>query len=142
MLPFKSLLIMSLVGVACSLPATSLHAQEQKLDRSAAIQGAEIFRTYCASCHGREAKGDGPLAKDLKVPPANLTELNERHGGEFPYEMVVDTIEHGRSVRGHGTQDMPAWGDAFKMTSQSETEVQAKIRQLAHYLWSVQVGDP
>jgi mono/diheme cytochrome c family protein len=109
-----------------------------KLDDAAAVAGERLFATYCRACHGKSAQGDGPLAADLKVKPADLTKLSGSNAGTFPYEMVVKTIDHGRSVRGHGTEDMPAWGDAFKMTSQSGDEPKQMMRDLAHYLWSLQ----
>jgi len=112
--------------------------QPEKIDRAAANRGEPTYRTYCKSCHGTKAHGDGALAKDLKIPPANLAELGKRNGGEFPFEMVMDTIEHGRSVRGHGSEDMPAWGDAFEMTAESEGEAKAKMVDVANYLWSLQ----
>jgi mono/diheme cytochrome c family protein len=102
------------------------------------MEGERLFRTYCGACHGKAAKGDGPLAKDLKVSPADLTKLSATNGGTFPFEMVMKTIDHGRSVRGHGTDDMPAWGAAFKSTAESGDEAQRMMRQLAHYLWSLQ----
>lgn len=37
--------------------------------------GREMFLPYGASCHGKEAKGDGPAASVLKVAPADLTGL-------------------------------------------------------------------
>ena len=74
-----------------------------QVDLGAAVAGERSFATYCRACHGKEAKGDGGLAPDLKVPPADLTKLSENNGGTFPYDMVVKTIDHGRSVRGHGT---------------------------------------
>ena len=113
-------------------------AQDEKLDPKMADEGGRLFRTYCSSCHGKTAVGDGPLAKDLKVAPANLTQLSEKNGGSYPFEMVVETIDHGRSVRGHGTEDMPAWGDAFEMTSESDDQPMRMMRELAHYLWSLQ----
>ncbi len=112
--------------------------QPDKLDRAAANRGEATYRTYCKSCHGPKARGDGALAKDLKFPPANLAELAKRNDGEFPFEMVLETIEHGRSVRGHGSEAMPAWGDAFEMTSQSEAEAKARMVDVANYLWSLQ----
>lgn len=109
-------------------------------DASMAARGRMSFRVYCGACHGREARGDGPLAKDLRVEPANLTELSKRNDGEFPFDMVVDTIEHGRNVRAHGSHEMPAWGDAFEMTEKTEEAAKAKMQDLAHYLWSIQVS--
>ncbi len=35
--------------------------------------GARAFAQNCVTCHGRDAKGDGPLARSLPVPPADLT---------------------------------------------------------------------
>lgn len=130
-------LVVGLVVVAVSAGDAG-QTQPTEVDQSAAFRGEQTYRTYCSSCHGRNARGDGPLAKDLKVQPANLTELAKRHESTFPFEMVIETIEHGRSVRGHGTEDMPAWGDAFEMTSETEDEAHTKITELAHYLWSIQ----
>lgn len=129
------------VAAPLALAASRQADRPETVDRPSAHRGEPTYRTYCSSCHGKQARGDGPLAKDLKVQPANLSELAKRNEGEFPFEMVVETIEHGRSVRGHGTEDMPAWGDAFEMTSQSEAEASAKMTELAHYLWTLQV-DP
>jgi mono/diheme cytochrome c family protein len=116
----------------------SARAQDATLDQALAYRGEQPFRTYCGACHGKTAKGDGPLAKDLKVAPADLTKLSERNGGAFPFEMVMKTIDQGRSVRGHGTQDMPAWGAAFKTTAEGEGDGKQTMRELAHYLWSLQ----
>jgi mono/diheme cytochrome c family protein len=102
------------------------------------MDGQRLFQTYCGACHGKKAQGDGPLAKDLKVIPADLTKLSEKNGGTFPFEMVMKTIDHGRSVRGHGTEDMPAWGAAFKTTAESADDANRMMRELAHYLWSLQ----
>jgi mono/diheme cytochrome c family protein len=120
------------------LLAAAAQAQDDKLDTKMALSGERLFRTYCGACHGKAAKGDGPLAKDLKVAPADLTRLSEKNNGAFPFQMVTETIDHGRNVRGHGSQDMPAWGDAFKSTSQTPDEPKRMMRELAHYLWSLQ----
>jgi len=37
------------------------------------VRGAALFPAHCAACHGAEGRGDGPAAKGLPVPPANLT---------------------------------------------------------------------
>jgi mono/diheme cytochrome c family protein len=109
-------------------------------DPGAVIGGKGAFRSYCGACHGASARGDGPLAADLKVRPANLTEIAKRNGGEFPFEQVVRTIDGRQRVRGHGGGDMPVWGDAFRVSEggHTEEEVQQRIRNLAHFLWSIQ----
>jgi mono/diheme cytochrome c family protein len=114
-------------------------AADAKLDAAAATKGQLTFVRYCVSCHGPSARGDGPLASELRVPVPDLTTLVTRSGGKYPYERVVRIIENGEVVRAHGTPDMPAWGDAFKGTKGTEeATVSAAIRNLNHYLWSVQ----
>jgi mono/diheme cytochrome c family protein len=126
---------LAVAGVfALAVPAG---AQTAKLDKQAAGKGRTTFVRYCVSCHGMAAKGDGPLAKDLRVPVPDLTTLAE--GEPYPFDRVVEAIAKGSTVRGHGTDDMPAWGDAFSRTegTGAATPDQA-IRNVAHYLWSVQ----
>ncbi len=112
-----------------------------KLDDSAASSGGALYPRYCATCHGPSARGDGPLAHDLRVPVPDLTTIAARSGGKFPAERVQKIIASGENLRGHGSADMPAWGDVFKRTSglDGATPDQA-IRNLTHYLWSLQRG--
>ena len=46
--------------------------------------GVEMYKTYCAVCHGNEGKGDGPAASALKARPADLSQLSKNNGGKFP----------------------------------------------------------
>lgn len=103
-----------------------------------AAKGRVVYVRYCVSCHGKEARGDGPLAKDLTVPVPDLTTLAARSGGAYPEDRVIRIISGGNEVRGHGTADMPAWGPAFNRTDGIETAVDEAIRNLAKYLGSVQ----
>jgi mono/diheme cytochrome c family protein len=104
-----------------------------------------IFKRYCASCHGKEALGDGNVAQYLKVVPANLTQLTKKYG-EFPSEKVHAFIDGQTDVRGHGTREMPVWGDVLQSSlaepdlSSEEGEERAArmIRQLVMYLESIQ----
>ena len=58
------------------------------------IAGGELeFHRSCASCHGREGKGTGPMAKFLTMKPADLTKLSKRNGGTFPFWQVYRTID-------------------------------------------------
>jgi mono/diheme cytochrome c family protein len=132
------MLRLSAIAIGLFLVAVSAHAQDTKLDTGMAVSGERLYRMYCGSCHGKTAMGDGPLAKDLKVSPADLTKLSANNSGAFPFEMVMETIDHGRNVRGHGSEDMPAWGAAFKSTAESADDAKRMMRELAHYLWSVQ----
>lgn len=116
---------------------TTARAQEYKQTTT----GGEVFRTYCASCHGTAARGDGPLASSMVKKPADLTEIAKRNGGQFPSELVFKTIDGRQPVRGHGGPDMPVWGDAFmKSRDAGDAErVKAVIQSLVEFLQSIQL---
>lgn len=102
--------------------------------------GSEVYKTYCATCHGKTAKGDGPLAGHLRFAPADLTLLAKRNGGTFDAAAVHRMIDGRRPLKGHGGPDMPVWGDAFKRTGErySEKAVEARIDALVSHLKTLQ----
>jgi mono/diheme cytochrome c family protein len=102
--------------------------------------GDAIFRTYCGSCHGKTAKGDGPLASSLRTTPPDLTRLAKRNKGVFDAEVVYRMIDGRQPVKGHGGGDMPVWGDAFVRAGagQDEAAVKARIDPIVDFLRSVQ----
>lgn len=126
------------VSAASALFAVAARA-DMKPDAGAAAKGKLVYARYCVSCHGSEARGDGPLAQDLKPPVPDLTTLAARNSGQYPFERVQRVIESGEPLRGHGTPDMPAWGNAFKRTKGIEAPTPKEaIHNLTHYLWSIQ----
>ena len=126
------------IGLVLTAPA-SMWAADTAPDAAAAAKGRVTYGRYCVSCHGPQAKGDGPLARDLRVSVPDLTTLAQRNGDKFPYDRVVQVIRGGETVRGHGTADMPAWRDAFKKTKGTgEATVDAAIRNLSQYLRTLQ----
>jgi mono/diheme cytochrome c family protein len=102
--------------------------------------GSELFKTYCAVCHGKSAHGDGPLAANMKKPPPDLTQFAARNGGVFPSALVAQIIDGRQPVTGHGGPDMPVWGDAFRASrvESSEEAVQARIKALVEHLERIQ----
>ena len=107
--------------------------------------GAIEFRMSCAVCHGKEARGDGPLAHVLTVKPTDLTNLSKRNKGQFPSEAVVETIDGRTQISAHGTREMPVWGTRYEAEVGrqygpygSETVVKTRILELVHYLQSIQ----
>ena len=101
--------------------------------------GSQLFRTYCASCHGSDARGTGPLAQQLRHMPPNLTQFTQRNGGMFPSERVRRIID-GRDIPSHGDREMPIWGDAFRALpgGSSEAAVKARIDAVVRYLEGIQ----
>ena len=79
--------------------------------------GQSEYQRSCAACHGIDAKGNGPVAAQLKTAPADLTRLAERNGGVFPFSSVYETIDGRKEVKAHSTRDMPVWGYSFMPSS-------------------------
>jgi mono/diheme cytochrome c family protein len=106
---------------------------------SGADAGAALFRTYCASCHGGDAHGAGPVADQLRRLPPDLTTFAMRNGGTFPSERLRGIID-GHGVPSHGDREMPVWGDAFKRTrgNLSDEAIKARIDAIVRYLQAIQ----
>jgi mono/diheme cytochrome c family protein len=102
------------------------------------IVGQEMFRAYCASCHGLDGKGKGPVAPALKKQPPDLTLLSKNNGGKFPRDIVSSVIEGTDFITDHGSRDMPIWGDAFRAVNRDESMVKLKVRNLTIYIESTQ----
>ena len=129
-------LLVGSFGVAQSPPKKK--AKETPLINS--IQGPSLFKAYCASCHGADAKGDGPMAKSLKVKPSDLTRIAARNGGTFPL-MGIERIISGEEQppSGHGTSEMPVWGPIFSHVEWDQDMGRVRIDNLARYLRDIQV---
>lgn len=75
--------------------------------------GRDIFTRHCATCHGLEGRGDGPMAGVMTIKPVNLTELAAQNGGAFPMERVVKRIDGRDPLVSHGSP-MPVYGGFFE----------------------------
>ncbi len=107
--------------------------------RTIAASGKQTYMQYCASCHGIDARGEGPAAFVLKTPPPDLTTLAKRHDGKFPYEYVSDVLRFGTRILSHGSSDMPIWGPIFgSLDNYNEPAVRKRIKDLSDYLASLQ----
>lgn len=115
-------------------------------DKSDAAGGRELYEQHCMFCHGAAGKGDGPLAADLRVAPADLTTIAKRRAWTFPEVEVREIIDGRRQVRGHGGKEMPIWGRIFGSTGvlgeDDEAAARAKLDKLVDYLRSIQVTPP
>jgi mono/diheme cytochrome c family protein len=137
---FATLLAGPVVAAFCG---AALAAQTAPPSGTRAVQdqGSSLYRMYCASCHGANARGDGPLAEVMKRRPPDLTEILKRNNGVFPKERIVEIVDGRRPVRGHGGPDMPVWGDAFKRSIDVDGEeaVRRRIQAIVDYLETIQV---
>jgi mono/diheme cytochrome c family protein len=133
---------LGLTSLAAALPLSQTApggAQDSRESR--AESGGRTYRTFCASCHGSSADGNGPMVEVLKVRPADLTRIRERNGGSFPEARIAGIIDGRLEIHGHGPGSMPVWGLSFRESGRDtdqETEVRERIKDLVAYLESVQ----
>jgi len=98
-----------------------------------------MYLAYCACCHGKDGKGDGPAASALKIAPTDLTLLAAKNGGIFPGNHVAQTIRGGSNTPSHGSKDMPVWGPIFGAIGiKSDGVLQLRVRNLTKYIESLQ----
>ena len=106
-------------------------------------QGQALYLRYCASCHGPDGAGHGPVASTLSTPPANLRLLAERYGNPLPEDQIARFIDGRADVKAHGQRDMPVWGDRVWENPEGkgcESQVKNRVAKLVAYLQSIQAG--
>ena len=102
------------------------------------VKGVDLFKEYCAVCHGTDAKGSGPAADALKKRPADLTQLSRKNGGNFPDLHVINYIKGMDTVASHGSRDMPIWGNIFSAMSPNQDLVTLRVNNLMEYVKGLQ----
>ena len=132
--------IISAFAVAQQAPAqSSPTVKHVPITNTPSNSGKEMFNSYCAVCHGKDAKGSGPAASAMKTPPTDLTTLAQKEGGKYPAAHVAAVIRGQASTPSHGSQDMPIWGPLFSSISQGrQGVVQQRITNLVSYIEGLQ----
>jgi mono/diheme cytochrome c family protein len=107
-----------------------------------AMSGKELYARFCASCHGAEGRGDGPVAASFKVEVPDLTLIARRAGGEYPRDRIARVIDGRHIIGAHGTRTMPVWGEDFSALEignpDAERSTRLIIGRLADYVWLLQ----
>lgn len=110
--------------------------------------GRAIYNEKCAMCHGRDGRGDGPLATTLSKPPADLTRIAARRDGVWPMPEVMSIID-GYSKRYLPGEDMPIYDDfvegrlvTFDTGNGITRKTPASLLAIARYLETLQSPEP
>jgi mono/diheme cytochrome c family protein len=136
-----ALSILTAVGM-CAGPdvayAQAPQVKEAPVRAIGSVQGRDNFDAYCAACHGRDAKGNGPAASALKGPIPDLTTIARRNRGKFD-GLAIERVISGsdRNMAAHGSLDMPVWGPVFR-TAQSDASASVRLANLVKFLESIQ----
>jgi mono/diheme cytochrome c family protein len=128
-----------MLAVAFALCAAQAKIEKKPAPYTSPNSGKEMYKAYCASCHGLDGKGTGPAAAAMKSPLPDLTLLSKNNGGKFPSDHVASVIQGDANSPSHGSSDMPVWGPVFMKVSQHHTaQVQQRVRNLTEYIESLQ----
>jgi mono/diheme cytochrome c family protein len=110
--------------------------ERQTLIRS--VEGVDLYRAYCASCHGKDGKGHGPVAPALKATVPDLTVIAKNNGGTFPVARVRRIITGEGMIASHGSREMPVWGPIFSQVEADVDRGPVRLENLVKYLESIQ----
>ena len=136
----NAILFPALFFLLCGASAHAKPAVDQpQLPATYMPSGKQMFKQYCAACHGVDGKGRGPVMYSLKTPAPDLTTLAKRHEGKFPYDYVTSVLRFGPGFASHGSADMPTWGALFQyLDKYNQAAVLKRIKNLCDYLASLQ----
>jgi mono/diheme cytochrome c family protein len=133
-----SALLFGCAVLAGASKPTQLKPKEQLTPLIQSIKGPDLFRAYCASCHGLDAKGAGPTASILKTKVPDLTVLARNNRGQFPTLRVRQMIMGDQVVAAHGSREMPIWGPIFHQIEEDQDFGNVRLANLVKYLESIQ----
>jgi len=143
--------------LALALQGPTAQAEETtrvklRLRPVASTKGIDLYRGFCLQCHGTEGKGDGPLAKSLRIPPPDLTRIAERNGGKFSRISVglyimgdrpgsttwLDKDWNPTVFRKGVADDMPFWKYHFGSLYPDDYVSRLRFESLAKHVESIQ----
>jgi mono/diheme cytochrome c family protein len=116
-------------GLALALPVSA------SAEELGGYDGVQLYKRLCASCHGPEGAGDGPVAASLRNRPPDLAGIAARRGGQFPDDKLRQIIDGRAGVAAHGGRDMPVWGNDLKLAG---ADPEALITRLVGHLRTLQ----
>ena len=141
------LLLAAVLALTCAAtpePQTAGVVPELSWDEVDAADGKTLYEGLCASCHGADARGNGPVAEVLSVSMPDLTQLSLRNDGKFPLKWVEDSIHGPETLEIHGGPQMPLWGPALEGVFDTLPHVNRqafaanRIRRISRHLESLQ----
>lgn len=134
-----------LVSLGMFLSAATLQEDQPKAEQNKkterlipSVKGPDLFRAYCATCHGVDGKGNGPVAPALNTKLTDLTTIAQRNGGMFPVKRVRSIISGDDLVLGHGSREMPIWGPIFHQVEWDRDWGEIRLDNVTKYLQSIQ----
>jgi mono/diheme cytochrome c family protein len=130
----RALVILTFCGIAFANTAVA--------EDYTSMSGEQLYRRFCASCHGVQGRGDGPVAASFRVEVPDLTQTASRMHGTDVRDRIVRIIDGRYIIGAHGTRIMPVWGEDLARLEignpEAERASQLMITRLADYVTSLQ----
>ena len=129
------------LGIVCAAQETTIKKVPMQCTKN--VSGEKMYSSYCAACHGRTGRGNGPAAKALTTTPTDLSVLALQNHGKFPDSHVYTVIRGDANMpEAHGAKDMPLWEGLFRDSCKtfSESEIHQRIHNLTKYIETLQKG--
>jgi mono/diheme cytochrome c family protein len=104
-------------------------------------RGRVAYLRYCASCHGVQGDGEGPVARALTTRPSDLRELHGRYGTPLDRERLRAAIDGRTPIVAHSEREMPVWGERFDLPPDDvsrERTIAERVAELHAYIESIQ----
>jgi len=103
--------------------APQVTADSLDVELPAAFEGRRLYVSYCQLCHGSDGRGDGPLAKAMKISPADLNTTVRSRSDTILTKII--TGEGRQTITGRDRHNllsdaMPEWRDVFNPTQVKE----------------------
>jgi mono/diheme cytochrome c family protein len=136
----KGVLVILLFSALAAGQQTGAETKSAAPSKNEPLSGKQLYVSYCAMCHGTDAKGGGPFSPQLKVWPPDLTQLAKKNNGTYPAMRVSEMIdgEFGKAAA-HGSHEMPIWGPVFRSMAHGHSDnAQGRIHNVVKYLESLQ----
>ena len=130
--------MVTLAAFAAAVYAQTTQVKVESAKPADTFKGDNLFRQFCAVCHGPDGKGNGPAASALKVRAADLTQLSRQNNGKFPTLHLKNILTGVDAFAAHGNIQMPTWGDTFKSSGANGTSGGMRIDAVVEYLQKIQ----
>ena len=133
------LLMLSFIAFISVAPGNAQSKKPSRVRTPNPDSGEQLYKSYCADCHGNDLKGNIRISSEYKNPPADLTTLAQRHKGEFPEAYVENVLRNGVNKPAHGNTEMPVWGPVFAQAKDANPQIATtRILNLSNYIKSLQ----
>lgn len=134
-------LVATLSASQTASPANQSSEKKLRIVRIANVNptsGAQMYQSYCASCHGAQGKGNGPAVEFLQTPAPDLTKLSLMNGGEYPEARVFAKLRHSSPSGSEASLTMPDWDRLFRNLHSNQSQVNLREYNLTTYIQSLQ----